>query len=270
MARDGGGTYSVPNTFLPNTVMSASAVNQNFTDAGSEITGSLARNGSSAMVGQFKAADGAEATPGITFANDANTGLRRASADEMRWVAGGQDAFYIDSVGKAWYLGAVDIAGNLNVQGALAGASLADIAAIEALTGTGILKRTGDATWELDAAPGCFTLIKDGYGNELPTGVLGDIMVPFACEITTVTLLADQTGSIVIDLWVDAAANFPPTNDDSITSATPPTISSGVKAEDDALSSWTTSLSAGDVIRLNIDSITDIERISVIIDFERY
>ena len=65
MARDGAGTYSVPNTFLPNTTMSATAVNQNFTDAGSEITNSLARDGQSSMSGQFKATDGTVTAPGV-------------------------------------------------------------------------------------------------------------------------------------------------------------------------------------------------------------
>lgn len=111
MPRDGSGTYSVPNTFLPNTVMSATAVNQNFTDAGSAITQSLARDGQSSMTGQFKAIAGTVGSPGISFGVDTNTGFRRASEDEMRWVGGGVDRMYIDSVGKAFFLGDVDIAG---------------------------------------------------------------------------------------------------------------------------------------------------------------
>lgn len=122
MARDGFGTYSVPNTFLPNTVMSATAVNQNFTDAGSEITGSLARDGQSAMSGQFKAWDGtatASAVPGISFGLDTNTGFRRATSDEMRWVTGGVDRFYIDSVGKAFALGALEVTGTVSLASAV-------------------------------------------------------------------------------------------------------------------------------------------------------
>lgn len=270
MARDGVGTYSVPNTFLPNTTMSASAVNQNFTDAGVEITGSLARDGRAAMTGPFKAYDGSEAAPGIAFANDADTGLRRASANEMRWVTGGADAFYIDSTGKAFYLGDLSIAGDFNVQGTLSGTGLDDIEAIEALTGTGLLKRTGSNTWALDSQPSCLTIMKDAYGNELPTGIIGDIVVPYDCTITSVVMLADQTGSIVVDIWKDTQANFPPTNADSITSATPPTIASGVKSSDSTLTSWTTALTAGDVLRFNIDSVTDIERVSIIINVERF
>lgn len=123
MARDGlTGTYSVPNTFLPNTVMSATAVNTNFTDAGTALTGSLARDGQSAMTGQFKAYDGtatASVLPGIAFGLDVNTGFRRASADEMRWVSGGADRFYIDSTGKAFHLGALEVTGTVTLASAV-------------------------------------------------------------------------------------------------------------------------------------------------------
>jgi hypothetical protein len=109
----------VPNTFLPNTVMSATAVNANFTDAGTEITGSLPRDGQAAMAGQLKVVDGSAGGPGLAFGNDTNTGFRRATADEMRWVTGGQDRFYIDSVGKAFQLGALEVTGTVSISNAL-------------------------------------------------------------------------------------------------------------------------------------------------------
>lgn len=115
MPRDGSGTYSVPNVFLPNTVMSATAVNANFTDAGSALTGSLARDGQSSMTGQFKAAAGTLGAPGISFGVDTDTGFRRASEDEMRWVTGGVDRFWIDSTGQAFLVGDLDISGNVGL-----------------------------------------------------------------------------------------------------------------------------------------------------------
>jgi hypothetical protein len=119
MPRNGSGTYAVPNTFLPNTVMSASAVNANFTDAGTEITGSLPRDGQASMSGQLKVIDGSAGAPGLAFGNDTNTGFRRATADEMRWVTGGQDRFYIDSVGKAFQLGAFEVVGTVSISNGL-------------------------------------------------------------------------------------------------------------------------------------------------------
>lgn len=115
MPRDGSGNYSVPNTFLPNTVMSATAVNANFTDAGTALTGSLPRDGQAAMTGQFLAIAGTEAAPGISFGADPNTGFRRASEDDIRIVTGGLDRFYIDSTGKAFALYGMNISGDIGL-----------------------------------------------------------------------------------------------------------------------------------------------------------
>lgn len=81
-----------------------------------------------------------------------------------------------------------------------------------------------------------------------------------ACTIEEVRLLADQSGSIKVDLWKDAYANFPPTDADSICGGNEPEISSGTKDSDTTLTDWTTSVSDGDIIRVNVDSCTTIQR----------
>lgn len=101
----------------------------------------------------------------------------------------------------------------------------------------------------------------DGSGAVLTTGVKGYKSFPSAGTIVGVRLLADTTGSIVMDIWKDTYANYPPTNADSITSATPPTISASNKSEDNTLSGWTTTVNAGDVFGFNIDSVSTITRI---------
>jgi hypothetical protein len=103
----------------------------------------------------------------------------------------------------------------------------------------------------------------DGGGEEIATGVHGFVQVPVVGTITAARMFADQSGSIVIDVWKDTYVNFPPTDADSITSATPPTISTAQKSEDTTLSSWTTSISAGDVLGFNVDSVTDITRVTL-------
>lgn len=271
MARNGTtGAYSVPNTFLPNTVMSATAVNQNFADAGSEISNSLARDGQSSMSGPMKAFDGTEDAPGIVFGSDLNTGFRRASADEMRWVAGGNDAFYVDSVGKAWALGDFDIAGALNFTGALSGDGVADLAAIEALTGKGVLKRVGTADWALDTVTTALEFSFNGNGGVVPTGIVGDMVAPYDMVITEVTLLGDQSGSIVVDIWKDTYAHYPPTVADTITASALPTISTATKATDATLTGWTKTVSAGDTFRFNVNSVTSITRFTLIIKGTRF
>jgi hypothetical protein len=105
--------------------------------------------------------------------------------------------------------------------------------------------------------------IIDGGGAEITTGVKGYLEIPFACTITRATALADQSGSIVVDIWKDTYANYPPTDADSITSVTPVTISTATKSQDSTLSSWTTSIAAGDVLGYNVDSITTCQRVTV-------
>lgn len=105
----------------------------------------------------------------------------------------------------------------------------------------------------------------DGGGDEIETGIKGDLYIPFDCTITAVTMLADQSGSIVIDIWKDIYANYPPTNADSITASAVPTITTDTDSQDTTLTGWTTSISAGDTLRFNVDSVTDIERVTIIL-----
>lgn len=103
----------------------------------------------------------------------------------------------------------------------------------------------------------------DGGGSEITTGIKGDLEIPFDCTITRATLIADQTGSIVIDIWKDTYANFPPTVADTITASAKPTLSAATKSQDSTLTGWTTAITAGDILRFNVDSITTITRVTL-------
>jgi len=105
----------------------------------------------------------------------------------------------------------------------------------------------------------------DGGGSEITTGIKGDLEIPFACTITAWTLLADQTGSIVIDIWKDTYANFPPINADAMPGAgKEPTISSAIKNQDTAITDWDDyTIDAGDILRFNVDSIDTITRVTL-------
>ena len=103
----------------------------------------------------------------------------------------------------------------------------------------------------------------------ITTGAKMWMVVPFDCEITQATLLADQSGSIVIDIWKDTYANHPPTDADSITASAPPTLSTAIKSQDSTLTGWTKTLSKGDIIRFNVDSITTCTRVLLVLDITR-
>lgn len=102
----------------------------------------------------------------------------------------------------------------------------------------------------------------DGSGVVLTTGIKGYKSFPVAGTIIGVRLLADVAGAIVVDIWKDTYANYPPTVADTITAAAKPTISAtNIKSEDTTLTGWTTAVAAGDIFGFNIDSVTTITRI---------
>ena len=113
------------------------------------------------------------------------------------------------------------------------------------------------------------TFIIDGGGSAITTGQKGHLEIPFACTIKQVTMLADASGSIVVDIWKDTYANFPPTDADSITASAPPTISSAQKSQDATLTGWTKALSAGDILAFNVDSCATIKRVTISLKVER-
>lgn len=116
-------------------------------------------------------------------------------------------------------------------------------------------------TWkEYDDA---IEFVVDGGGSAITTGVKGYLEIPWAATINSATLLADQSGSIVVDVWVDTYANYPPTDADSITASAVPTISTALKSQDTTLTGWTTSLAAGSIIGFNVDSATTVEKVTI-------
>jgi hypothetical protein len=74
---------------------------------------------------------------------------------------------------------------------------------------------------------------------------------------------------VVLDLWKDTYANFPPTAGDSVTASAKPTLSAASKAEDSTLTGWTTSLAAGDYLRVNVDSVATITRVTLALSISR-
>jgi hypothetical protein len=113
------------------------------------------------------------------------------------------------------------------------------------------------------------TFLISGGGSVIQTGIQGDLTVPFSCTITEWTLLADQTGSIVVDIWKDTYANFPPTVADTITGSAKPTISASNKGQSSTLTGWTATISAGDTLRFNVDSALSITRVTLSLKVKR-
>jgi len=117
------------------------------------------------------------------------------------------------------------------------------------------------------------TLIVDGQGSVITTGVKGFISIPVAGTWQKWRLLATDagtptSGSIVIDVWKIAYSSYPPTVANTITGSDIPTLSSAIKNESTALTGWTTTFSAGDTLGFNVNSATSVKRVSLTLEYQ--
>jgi hypothetical protein len=94
----------------------------------------------------------------------------------------------------------------------------------------------------------------------IEAGIIGYKHCPRAFKITQWTILGDVSGSIVVDVWKDTYANYPPTVADTIAGSDKPTLSSANKNQSGALS-WT--INAGDVLAFKVDSASTVTRVSI-------
>jgi hypothetical protein len=103
--------------------------------------------------------------------------------------------------------------------------------------------------------------IIDGGGSAITTGSKGFVVLDGDYTVTGWTILADVVGSIVVDVNRATYTNFPTFT--NIDGTEPPTLSGAQKAEDLTLSSWTTTLSARDVLQFNVASASTVTRVTV-------
>ena len=103
----------------------------------------------------------------------------------------------------------------------------------------------------------------DGGGTPVSTGSKGYLTLPFDCEVSEWTLVADQIGDIVVDIKRATYSGFPTTV--SIAGSEKPTLSNAQKNQDTNLTTWTTDLSAGDILEYYVDSSAAVFRITVVL-----
>lgn len=272
MPRTGAGVFAVVNPVLIGALRSSTSVNQNFTDMGDEITGSLPISGIAGMSAPAPMADGTVGSPSFTFASDTNLGFCRTAPDTMAWVSGGAIRKSINAARLAQHAGNADIADAINLHG---GIKIGDLKGLDGLSTTGALLRSGKnvsldngtvlVSFDIEARS-----IFTGASTPLTTGVRADLRVPFNCTLTGIALVVDQVGSVVLDIWRESYANYPPTAGDSICGSSKPTISMLGGMTDEVLAGWSTSVTAGDVLRFNIDSASSVSRLSILLRARRF
>jgi hypothetical protein len=106
--------------------------------------------------------------------------------------------------------------------------------------------------------------IGDGV-NVITTGVKAYIPVPYACTVTEWEVDGKESGSIVLDIWMDTYANYPPTVADTITGSDKPTLSLVQKNKSTALTGWTTALPLASCLAVNVDSVSTVTQITLLL-----
>ena len=101
----------------------------------------------------------------------------------------------------------------------------------------------------------------DGGGATVTTGVKGYISVPFACTITGWDVVADQAGSVSIEV-AKKAGSVPNTTSDKISASTPIALAAAQIAQNGSIAGWTTAVAAGDVIGFNVVSAATVTRVT--------
>jgi hypothetical protein len=108
----------------------------------------------------------------------------------------------------------------------------------------------------------------NGGGAAIAAGQKFDLpALPFACTVNSWTITANASGNAVVDILRSTYANFPTMS--SIAGTEKPTLSSAQKNQDLSLSTWTTSLSAGDVLRANVDSASTVTTLTITLNVTR-
>ena len=213
--------------------------------------------------------------PGAVPATLASTGVTPGTYGDASNVP----QFTVDAKGRLTYAAEIPIASGYTDEQAqdAVGTILVDSATINFTYADGtpsITAIVNDASIDADkltTAAKTFELVIviDGGGAAISTGVKIDVPFEMDCTIVGARLLADQSGSIVLDLWKDTYANYPPTVADTITASAKPTLSSATKANDTTLTGWTTSITAGDTLRVNVDSATTVTRVTLALKLVR-
>jgi len=111
-------------------------------------------------------------------------------------------------------------------------------------------------------------------GQTLSVGADAVVEVPWNCSVFRWTMVADQSGSSVVDVLLTPYESFddvthPVSPGDSIAGGSPPTISGDVKARDTALLNWSRSLTAGRILRFILNSVAAQQQITVSLEVFR-
>lgn len=112
-------------------------------------------------------------------------------------------------------------------------------------------------------------VIDDHSGEALVLGARQAWRFAYDCRIVVAALMADQVGSIEVDLWLDVWGNYPPTAPDSICGGNNLVIVAANRVEDADLVGWSPRIPAGAVLVPSVIGCTTVQRVTLYLKLDR-
>ena len=101
----------------------------------------------------------------------------------------------------------------------------------------------------------------DSGSLPMQTGDKGKLTIDVTGVIENIRVLSDQTGDIVFEIEKCTFADYP--NFTSITNGARVQLTNSDKYFDDVLNNWTTTITAGEILRFDVISVNNIRRLLV-------
>lgn len=118
---------------------------------------------------------------------------------------------------------------------------------------------------------GTLNVVIDGGRAVIGTGVKADISLPFGVKINDWRMISNETGSILIGLLKYTYANYPPTSSNAMHSgATGPTVVAGIKNTGTTAAWGAPTGAVGEIIRVNVDSVTDVKFTTLSLNYTKF
>ena len=145
------------------------------------------------------------------------------------------------------------------IQGETGATGPQGVQGIQGVTGpTGLQGATGSAGFGATARS-----IQTNFSNITGAGVFSDVFIPFNLTVNSWDIWSSVTGSVVVDVLRSSYSSLPTFT--SIAGTEKPTLTGQSKNQDNTLTSWSVGLTAGDILRFNIDSIATITNFTVVL-----
>lgn len=138
---------------------------------------------------------------------------------------------------------------------------------LSGFSGEGTSGYSGEAgTW---TGTDTILYVFDGGQYPVSNGVKGSLWFDYAFEIEDWLVLADQDGSVELDVWKTTYAGFPANSSNSICGTNVPAIIDAQKARAVNMSGWTTTVAAGSCLTFYVTEASAITRCTLALKIRR-